>query len=132
MKTIKRIDSPKIAPSDKSYLANAVLVSGGKLLFISGVGPFDSAMNFIGKGDVKTQTEKVIENIKYIVEEAGGTLSDIVKVTVFVKDIKHFEEIAKVREKHFAGANCASTLVEVSNFVDPDMLLEIEAIALIR
>lgn len=115
----------------KPYYAPAVLVNGGKLLFISGKPPFDTAGNLVGKGDIRAQTEKVIENIKFVLDEVGGTLKDIVKVTVYVREIRHFPEIAAVREKYFSGANCASTLVEVSNLYHPDMLIEIDAIAVI-
>ena len=131
MKEVTRIDSPKLVRPVKPYYAPAVLVSGGKLLFISGKPPFDTAGNLVGKGDIGAQTEKVVENIKAVLDEVGGTLKDIVKVTVYVKEIRHFEQIAAVREKYFTGVNCTSTLIEVSKLYHPDMLIEIDAIAVI-
>jgi reactive intermediate/imine deaminase len=129
---IRAVESPKLVKPVKPYYKPAVMVKGGKLLFISGVPPFDPNGNLIGKGDIKAQTKQVIENMKRILEEAGGSLDDIVCVTVYLTDIRYFEDVAEVRLQYFRNANMASTLVEVSKLYHPDQLIEISAIAVLK
>ena len=107
-------------------------VHDGELLFISGQLAIDKNMSFIGKGDMGAQTRQVLKNIKATLDWAGGKVSDIVKVTVFVRDISKFREIHDARLEFFEeGHFPASTMVEVSKFVHPDALIEIDAIAVL-
>jgi reactive intermediate/imine deaminase len=131
MKKVTRVETAKAHKPVRPYYSQAVKVSGGNLLFISGKAPFDIEGNLVGKGDVKAQTKQVIEGLKAVLEEVGATLDDIVKVTVFVKNMKDFEKIAEVRLPYFKKGLCASTLVEVSRLYHPDQLIEIEAIAVV-
>jgi len=73
----------------------------------------------------------VCENLKAAVEEAGGTLDDIVRVDVYVRNMEHFEQIHEVRRQYFTGVAPASTMVEVCKFTSPDYLIEINAIAVL-
>jgi enamine deaminase RidA (YjgF/YER057c/UK114 family) len=73
----------------------------------------------------------VFENIKKIVTAGGGTMEDIVKVTVFVTDVRYREPYGDVRSEFFGANPPASTLVQISNLAIPDALIEIEAIAVI-
>jgi 2-iminobutanoate/2-iminopropanoate deaminase len=84
-----------------------------------------------GLGDVEAQTRQVCENLKAAVEEAGGTLDDICRVDVYVRNMEHFERIHKVRREYFTGSPPASTMVEVNKFTSPDYLIEINAIAVL-
>jgi reactive intermediate/imine deaminase len=114
----------------KVAFSNGVRISGGPLLFISGQLAFDDQRNLVGKGDMKAQTRQVLHNIKKVLDWAGATPADIVKVTVFVKDISKFREIHDARLEFFPPDHLpASTMVEVSRFVHPDALIEIEAVA---
>jgi 2-iminobutanoate/2-iminopropanoate deaminase len=118
--------------SGKVAFSNGVRIGGGELLFISGQLAYDDARNLVGKGDVKSQTRQVLRNIKKVLDWAGATPADIVKVTVFVKDISKFREIHDARLEFFHPDHLpASTMVEVSKFVHPDALIEIEAIAVL-
>lgn len=103
----------------------------GELLFISGLTARDSDGNVIGAGDIKRQTEVILENMKRLVEQAGGRLADIVKVTVFIRDMEQFDEIHEVRARYFSEPYPASSMVEVSRLVSPEHLIEIEAVAAI-
>lgn len=105
-------------------------VRHGDFLFISGVGALDSEGRVVGKGDVVAQTRKVFENMRAVLEAAGMSFSDIVKVTVYLRDADDRERINPVREEYFKSARPASTLVEVSRLAFPDMLVEIEAVAI--
>ncbi len=80
---------------------------------------------------MKRQTEQVLENMKVILDSVGATFDNIVKVTVFVTGLSHFKEIHEVRAKYFKKDYPASTLVQVSRLVHEDMLIEIEAIAVL-
>ena len=86
--------------------------------------------NWSGRGDIRAQTRKTLENLQAVLAEAGATMDDVVKVTVFVTNLsEHFAAIHEIRAEFFASDYPASTLVEVSRLVDPEMLIEIEAIA---
>ena len=112
--------------------SNGVKVSGGDLLFISGQLAFDANAQLVGKGDMGAQTRQVLKNIGAVLEQAGGSFADIVRVTVFTRDINRFREIHDARLEFFdPGHLPASTMVEISKFVHEDALIEIEAIAVI-
>ena len=118
--------------SGKVAFSNGVRIDAGPLLFISGQIAFDENRTLVGKGDMKAQTRQVLKNIKAVLDWAGATPKDIVKVTVFVKDISKFREIHDARLEFFHPDHLpASTMVEVSKFVHPDALIEIEAVAML-
>jgi reactive intermediate/imine deaminase len=103
----------------------------GKLVFISGMTARRADGTIAGIGDIEAQTRQVCENIKAAVEAAGGTLEDVCRVDVFVRNIEHFERIHKVRKEYFGSPPPASTMVEVTKMVSPDYLIEINAIAVV-
>lgn len=100
-----------------------------ELMFISGLTSRAADGSVIGVGDIKLQTETILENMKALLEEAGGTMSDIVKVLVFIRDMELFKEIHEVRARYFSEPLPASSMVEVSRLVSPEHLIEIEAVA---
>ena len=77
------------------------------------------------------QTRQVCENLKSAVEAAGGTLDDICRVDVYVRNMEHFDAIHKVRAEYFKPPLPASTMVEVSKMTSPEYLIEISAIAVL-
>jgi enamine deaminase RidA (YjgF/YER057c/UK114 family) len=91
----------------------------------------DTAGNLVGEGDIRLQTETVLEHVKTVVEVAGGGMEDIVKVTVFITDMGLYDEIHEVRRRYFEEPYPASSMVEVSALVDPRLLIEIEAVAVV-
>ncbi len=101
----------------------------GDLVFISGVVAFDGDGNVVGKGDAAAQTRKIFDNMKQILDHAGCGFADVLTVTVFLTDIDDRPRINPVREQVFGDARPASTLVEVSKLVDPDLMVEINAVA---
>ena len=84
----------------------------------------------IGVGDVTLQTEYIIKKIEHTLVEAGFSLKDVVRNRIFMTDISHWEEVAKVHSYLFEDVMPACTLVEVSNLIHPDLLIEIEATAI--
>lgn len=84
----------------------------------------------IGIGDVTLQTEYIIKKIEHTLVEAGFSLKDVVRTRIFMTDISHWEAVAKVHSYLFEDVMPACTLVEVSNLIHPDLLIEIEATAI--
>lgn len=105
--------------------------ASGRLVFISGMTARRADGTIAGIGDVSEQTRQVCENLKAAVEEAGGTLDDICRVDVYIRNMEHFDAIHEVRRQYFTGVAPASTMVEVTKFTSPDYLIEINAIAVI-
>jgi len=101
-------------------------VRAGNLLFISGAtaGGTDAA-----NGTAAQQAEAVLQKLSHILQAEGATLANVVKVTVFLTDMRDRGEIAKVRETYFQGVYPASTLVQVAALAAPNLKLEIEAVA---
>jgi len=128
----QQIVSPKLR-KPSGHFSQAISVRGaGKLVFISGMvanGPDESV---VGIGDIEAQTRQVCENLKAAAEAAGGTLDDICRVDVYVRNMEHFDLIHKVRREYFTGVPPASTMVEISKFTRPDYLIEINAIAVVK
>ncbi len=104
----------------------------GRLVFISGMTARRADGSIAGIGNIEVQTRQVCENIKTAVEGAGGTLDDVCRVDVFVRNMEHFDVIHKVRREYFKPPLPASTMVEVTKMVSPDYLIEINAIAVIH
>ena len=84
----------------------------------------------IGVGDVTLQAEYIIKKIEHTLVEAGFSLKDVVRTRIFMTDISLWEEVAKVHSYLFDDVMPACTLVEVSNLINPDLLIEIEATAI--
>ena len=103
-----------------------------RLIWVSGQLANNERNELVGAGDIRAQTEQCLVNIERNLRELGGSLDDVVQVTVFVKDMSHLEPIHEVRLRHFSKPYPTSTLVAVSGFVHPDALIEINAVAAVR
>lgn len=114
------------------HFSQAITVEArGRLVFISGMTARGADGSVVGVGDIETQTRQVCDNLTEAMRAAGGSLADIVRVDVYVRNIEHFEQIHKVRREYFGDPPPASTLLEITKMVSPDMLIEINAIAVI-
>ncbi|TWD83758.1 reactive intermediate/imine deaminase [Kribbella amoyensis] len=103
----------------------------GRLVFVSGMTARRPDGSIAGVGDVAEQTRQVLDNVQAAVAAAGGTLDDVCRVDVYVRNMEDFAKIHEVRARYFREPLPASTLVEVSKLADPDYLIEISAIAVI-
>jgi enamine deaminase RidA (YjgF/YER057c/UK114 family) len=116
------------APSGYSYAVK----KSGTPVFISGQVGIDADGRIAGDGGVEAQTEQAFQNLRTVVEAAGGRLADIVKLTIFVTDPAFRPAIVGARQRHFAtGAYPASTYLVVSALAVPQLLVEVEAVAMI-
>jgi enamine deaminase RidA (YjgF/YER057c/UK114 family) len=109
--------------------ARAVRV--GALVVVSGTTATDDHGRIVGVGDAGAQTRRALENIRAALELAGARLADVVRTRMFVIDIGRWEEIGRVHGEYFGAIRPATTMVEVRRLIDPDMLVEIEADAVI-
>ncbi len=117
----------------KIAFSSGVKTTQGELLFISGQLARDEHHQLVGIGDMAAQTRQVLVNIGKLLEQAGGSFDDIVKVTVYVKDMSKFREIHDVRMEFFSEDHLpASTMVEITRFTLEDALIEIEAVAVLN
>ena len=110
-----------------SHYTDAVRV--GDLLFVSGCVAVDATGSVVGEGDVVAQARQVFTNIGLCLAAVGAGFGDVAKVTTFLTNIDDRARINAVREEFFGSARPASTLVEVSRLVLPELLIEVEAIA---
>jgi len=103
----------------------------GQFIEVAGTTAVDSQGNFFGEGDVTAQTQYVLEKIQLAIEQAGGTMSDVVRTRIYVTDREHMMDVAEVHGKFFGEIRPASTGVEVGALVDDRLLVEIEASAIV-
>ncbi len=125
---MKKIVYTDKAPKPVGPYSQGILVD--KWLFIAGQIPIDPSTNELVKGSFRDAVKRVLENIKAIVEAAGGSLDNIVKVTVYLKDIRLFKEFNEVYKEYFKKEPPARVVVEVAN-IPLNADLEVEAIAYI-
>jgi reactive intermediate/imine deaminase len=102
------------------------------LIFLSGQAAVNENGELIGKGDFNAQAEQVFKNLSKVLENAGSSLDDVVKVTIFLTDMSNFEKIIELREKYFSHPYPADTITEVNSLANPEWLIEIEAIAVVN
>lgn len=122
-----RVYSPAVAEAPPGRWSNAI--RAGEFLFISGqVSRSGDATTIEGKGEYE-QAKIIFTKINNLVTAAGGTAEDVVKVTIYLVNIKQNKEVWRARQEFFSGDFPASTLVEVSALGSPEVLVEIEAIA---
>lgn len=125
----QEIRTEKVFKTKGPYV-QGVEVSGGRLIYTSGFTARDVSGATVGKGDIRAQTRQCLENIGGVIEAAGGSLKDLVKVTVFLRDLKDYQGMNAVRREMLGGAAFASSTVEAA-LNNPDALVEIEAVAVV-
>jgi 2-iminobutanoate/2-iminopropanoate deaminase len=103
----------------------------GRFVFVAGQVAVDGEGKTVGVGDIGAQTRQVLTNIGKVLQAGGATFDDVVKVTVFVTDLDDLSALQAVRPEFFSEPYPASTLVKVAQLINPDWLVEIEAIAIV-
>ena len=105
------------------------VAKAGDTVFIAGQIALDPNGSLVGKGDIEAQTHQVYVNLQAILEELGGSLEDIVKLTTYLTDRSQLDAFRRVRNRFFTDAFPPNTLLFVSGLAHPDYLVEIEAVA---
>lgn len=111
---------------------HVVEVKGGRTLYISGQIAVDQAGAVVGKGDLKEQTRQVFENLKSALAASGATFEHVVKITVFMTDVSEIQTFRDVRDRYFTKEPPASSLVQVVRLSRPELMIEIEAVAVME
>ena len=124
--TIRRVTSPAAPEPPPERWSNCLMVDG--IAYVSGMVARGEGVD-LAKMDEYEQTKLIFGKIKGMVEAAGGAMADVVKVTIYVTNIKNNTKVWAARREFFTGDFPASTLVEVSALAAPEILVEIEAIA---
>jgi len=124
MKNVIKTDK---APQAIGPYSQAIEVNG--MVFTSGVVPIDPATGVVVEGDIKVQATRVFDSMKALLEAAGSSCEDVVKTTVFIKDMNDFAALNEIYATYFTGDFPARSCVEVAR-LPKDVLIEMEAIAL--
>ena len=125
--TIRRVTSPAAPEPPPERWSNCLLVDG--IAYVSGMVARGDNVQALADMDEYAQAKVIFGKIKGLLEAAGGSMADVVKITVFVTNIKNNVKVWAARREFFTGDFPASTLVEVSALAAPEILVEIEAIA---
>ena len=123
---IRKVTSPEVSEPAPGTWSNCLVVNG--VAYVAGM----IARGKDGKivdGDEYEQAKAIFAKIRHLIEAAGGSMADVVKVSIFVTDIKQREKVWRARREVFSGDFPASTLVEVAALAEPSVKVEIEAIA---
>jgi len=121
------ITTPEAKPVANYKMATRM--DGDRLLYIAGQVAWDAGGNIVGKGDVRAQARQVFENLRGVLQAAGGDLSSLMKITTYITRIENFPAVAEARSAVFQGELPASTLIVVKSLFHPDFLIEVEGVA---
>jgi reactive intermediate/imine deaminase len=110
---------------------HVVQVHGGRTIYIAGQVAFDQSGKVVGKGDFAAQATQVFENLKSALAAGGATFDNLVKLTTFVTDMSRMQTLRSIRAKYYGKNAPASTLVQITKLANDDLMIEIEAIAVV-
>lgn len=128
--TVRFINPPEIAASPN--YTHVVETTARRTAYISGQVALDRDGNLVGAGDLRAQTRQVFENLKHALAAVGATFEDVVKICIYMTDISQIAAIREIRSAYIRSSNPpASTAVGVSALYRPDVLIEIDAVAVL-
>jgi enamine deaminase RidA (YjgF/YER057c/UK114 family) len=123
--------NPEGLPVPRGSYSLVAVAQPGRMVFIAGQTASDPEGNVVGVGDVRAQTRYIIQKIQRAVEAVGGTINDVVAMNVFTTDVRYHHDINETRREVLGSNFPTSTMVQVVALARPELLLEINAIAVI-
>lgn len=127
-----RFVSPPTLPPTRGYSHVVEVPAGSRLLYVAGQVALDSAGRVIGAGDFRVQAVQVFENLRRALAAGGASFGDVVKLNYYVVDATQIQSLRDVRDRYVnTAAPPASTLVEVRRLFRDDLLIEVEAVAIV-
>jgi enamine deaminase RidA (YjgF/YER057c/UK114 family) len=112
---------------------HVVVAPDGRTVYVAGQVAFDSTGAVVGQGDFTAQAEQVYRNLERALQSVGGSIADLVKTTTFITDIKNLPSLREVRSRRLSKSQPpANTLLQVSSLARPDLLIEVEAVAVLN
>ena len=127
----QQVRSDKLVDPGGHFSQAVAVHAKGVMVFISGMTARRPDGTIAGIGDIEAQARQACENVRSAIEAAGGTMDDVCRVEVFLRNIVDTERVNKVRREFFGSPPPASTVVEVSKLASPEFLVQISAIALV-
>ena len=128
---MRKVIQPKSLSDPRPRYSQGILADGGNLLFIAGQTASDKDGNVVGKGDIEAQTHQVYKNLTAVLEEAGGSLENLVMTTTYITGREYREGYNRVRQQYYKKNSPTSTLVIVTGLASPDYLIEINGVAVL-
>jgi reactive intermediate/imine deaminase len=127
--TVQYLNPPTL--SVPTGYTHVVQVHSGRTIYIAGQVSFDKSGTLVGKNDFAAQATQVFENLKLALSAAGATFDNLVKVTTFVTDMSQIATLRTIRARYYGKNAPASTLVQIGKLANEDLMIEIEAIAVL-
>jgi len=123
--------NPEGLPVPRGSYSLVTISQPGRMVFIAGQTASDPEGNIVGVGDTRAQTRYIIGKIKRAVEAAGGTVDDLVAMNIFTTDVRYHRDINETRREVLGSNFPTSTMVQVVALARPELMLEVNAIAVI-
>jgi len=125
---VRLVETDKVGATDGTW---AQVTRKGNIVFISGQVALDEAGNLVGNEDFEAQARQCLDNLVDVLKAVGGSLKDLMMITVFVRDMAQRPIFARVRDAYFRANPPASTIVEVKRLFMDEVLLEVNGIAVL-
>ncbi len=125
-----RYTNPPALSKPTGY-THVVEVLRGRTVYIAGQVAFDPSGKLVGAGDFRAQTRQVMENVKAALASVGATFANVVKITTFLTDLSQIQVLREIRSEYFGPNPPASTLVQITQLALPELMIEVEAIAVV-
>jgi len=131
MRNVLRLNPPALArpAGQPPGYTHVVVATGGRTIYVSGQVALDVGGKLVGQGDFPAQAKQVFDNLASALAAANATFADVVKTNIYLTDAARLDEFRQVRSQYFVGDPPASTLVVVAGLYRPDLMVEVDAIA---